>query len=259
VNNSPPLAVEMQGAVAVLRLAAPPLNLLTQGLREAITAAAQALESDRDVRAVVLTGGTNFCAGADLKEFPHRRDPLVAERHCRNGHRMAMQIAGMTKPVVAAIEGACLGGGLELALACDFRVAAGDARLGLPEIGRGVWPGTGGLFLLERLVGHARTNDLAMHGRIFGGADDDARGIVDRCTAPGEAFETALSLAEALAARPTGSIATIKQLTDHTFLARFAAHLDVERDAYITCYQTEDAAEGWQAFLAKRPPVWSHA
>lgn len=256
--NWPFLAVHIQGPVAVMRLSAPPLNLLTQELRGAIAAAAEQLDSDKSVRAVVLTGGANFCAGADLKEFPSRRDPDIASQHCENGHRMVMRIARMAKPVIAAIEGACLGGGLELALACDFRIAAEDARLGLPEISRGVWPGTGGMFLLQLLVGPARAKDIVMHGTVFGATDDEAIGIINSRTAPGQALPTAVSIAEGLAAQPARSIAMIKRLADHEFLSRFAGYLTLERDAYIACYQSEDAAEGWQAFLDKRTPVWKH-
>ena len=252
------IAAGRDAGVAVLRLSVPPLNLLTQALRRAIREAVEAAEADTSVHAIVLTGGAQFCAGADLKEFAARSDPAVADAHCRNGHAMTMRLAGCDKPVLAAIVGACLGGGLELALCCDLRIAARDAKLGLPEIGRGIFPGTGGIPLLERLIGPVRAKSLAMSGEIFPASSELSDGIIDQRVEPGTALEATLGLARRLAAQPAGSVQAVKRLADQAFRARLSAHLDAEREEYVAAYQRHDAQEGWRSFLAKRAPVWAH-
>ncbi|MDP4026159.1 enoyl-CoA hydratase/isomerase family protein [Methylobacterium sp. NEAU 140] len=252
------VTIEREAAVAFVRLAAPPLNLLTQALRRALTDAVAAAEADPSVRALVVAGAENFCAGADLKEFGARVDPAVADAHGRNGHAMTLRLVGCDKPIVAAIEGACLGGGFEIALACDLRIAAHDARLGLPEIGRGVFPGTGGLPLLERLVGPARTKRIALGGEVFAAASPEADGIVDLRVEPGQALARALEVARAFSARPAGSVGAIKRLVDGDFRTRLAERLEVERAEYVAAFRRADAREGWRAFLEKRPPAWAH-
>lgn len=248
-----------EGGVAVLRLSGSRLNLLTQDLRRSIREAIEALEADRSVRAIVLTGEPQFCAGADLKEFAVRADPAIADAHCRNGHAMTLRLVSCDKPVIAAVEGACLGGGLELALCCDLRVASSDSMLGLPEIGRGVFPGTGGIPLLERLIGPKRTKDLVLSGAIFRAGSGMADGIVDHRVEVGEALGCALNLARRFACSPAGSIQAIKRLTDAAFRAHLAERLESERIEYVSAYQRQDAHEGWRSFLEKRPPAWAHS
>ncbi|GLR77765.1 enoyl-CoA hydratase/isomerase family protein (plasmid) [Azospirillum oryzae] len=252
------VVVERRGGVAVIRLAAPPLNLLTQPLRRAITDAVAAVDEADDVRAAVLTGGDCFCAGADLKEFGVRRDPDVARDHCRNGHRMTLRLVACAKPVVAAVEGACLGGGFELALACDLRVVASDARLGLPEVARGTFPGTGGLYLLRRLAGPARAKRLAGTGMIVTADASVMAEVVDQVTPPGGALDAALALAATLAERPAGAVQAVKRLVDHDLAAGLRDYLDAEERDYVARYRTRDAEEGWNAFLEKRSPAWTH-
>ncbi len=253
------MKVDQRGAVTVVAIDNPPLNLLTQDVRRSLADTMERLAADDSVRAVVLASGEkHFCAGADMSEFPARFDPQVARTHGLNGQRMVLSIVRCLKPVLAAIEGVCLGGGMEIALACDLRIASAAAKLGLPEIRRGVWPGTGGMYLLARLVGPARAKKLVMTGDI--GSADSLRsiGAVDEVVAEGLALETALAQASALAAAPGKSVSTVKRLIDHEFLASFEAYLREELDAYVACYQTEDAREGNRAFFEKRDPEWSH-
>lgn len=251
--------LEHEDGVAVLRLRASALNLLTQSLRRDIRTALERAAADLAIRAIVITGGANFCAGADLKEFGARSDPAVAEAHCRNGHAMTLALASCDKPLVAALEGACLGGGFEIALCCDARIAASNARLGLPEIGRGIFPGTGGVPLLERLVGPSRTKDLVLSGRIFETSSPAADGIVDQRVEPGTAFRIARDWARGWAAQPAGSVQAIKRLADGEFRHRLRDRLEAERAEYIAAFARADAREGWRAFLEKRAPAWTHA
>lgn len=257
-TDSAHVTIEVTDGVAVLRMNAPPLNLLSQSLRQEITAAFIAAAADMTVRAIVLTGDSNFCAGADLKEFAARQDPEVAAQHVRTGHAMTRAIIACDKPVIAAVEGACLGGGLELALCCDLRVAARDVKLGLPEIRRGVFPGTGGIFLLERLIGPSQAKLIVLQGNILT-ADSAAAGIlVNHFTQPGKALEAALALAQDMAARSGPALQAAKRLLDRGLRLELERHLAAEHDEYIACYGRQDPREGWQAFLEKRPPVWAH-
>src|SRR5690606_7947294 len=150
----PGLRLEWHEAVAVLQIDRPKLNLLDQTVRASLGDALLALDADDAVRAIVLAPGPeHFCAGADMMEFAERRDPAVAERHGRNAHRMIRALVNCRKPTIAAIEGACLGGGYELALGCDWRIGARGARVGLPVGRRGVFLGTGSVPRLARPLG----------------------------------------------------------------------------------------------------------
>ena len=258
-GGSSAISVARQDAIAVVGIDNPPLNLLTQGVRRALGDFFSTVADDDSVRAVVLApGAQHFCAGADMSEFPLRFDPEVARRHGENGHRMCLSLVRCAVPVVAAIEGACLGGGLELALGCDFRIAAGSAKLGLPEIRRGVWPGTGGMPLLARLVGDPRAKALVIGGDILDARDARELGLVDRLAETGKAEEAALAWARELAGKPARPLQAAKRLLDRAFVAHLEAHIREELEAYVACYQTEDAGEGNRAFFEKREPVWTH-
>jgi enoyl-CoA hydratase len=244
------IAVKLDDAVAVVSLKAPPLNLLTQPLRAALRETIERLDAEASVRAIVLTGGQHFCAGADLKEFPLRKDPAVARAHCLNGHAMMRSLVLSDTPIIAAIEGACLGGGFEIVLCCDLRIASSTARLGLPEIGRGNFPGTGGLPLLERLVGPSLAKRDA--------SSPDAANIIDETVEPGTALSSALAIAHRWAGVSAPSLQTIKQLIDLDFRKGIDARLDEECSRYVDCYLRADPHEGSRAFIEKRAPVWSH-
>lgn len=252
------IVVRQQGAVAIVQLNAPPLNLLTQQLRARIGDVFEELSARTDVRAIVLHGGTTFCAGADLKEFEARFDPALAERHCRNGHRMVSAVAKCRQPTICALEGASLGGGFELALACDFRVAGEEAKVGLPETNRGVWPGTAGIFFLQELVGRSIAKRMVLTGEIVFSAEAHKRHLVDELTGNGAAFGVAMKMAQDFASRSALSMAIPKRLMDQEFLLRLAEFMEVERRAYIETYQTYDAREGVCAFFEKRQPEWQH-
>jgi enoyl-CoA hydratase len=252
------VTVKLDGAVAVVSLNAPPLNLLTQPLRAALRETVERLDAEGGVRAIVLTGGQHFCAGADLNEFPLRKDPAVARAHCLNGHAMMRSLVLSDTPIIAAIEGACLGGGFEIALCCDLRIASSAARLGLPEIGRGNFPGTGGLPLLERLVGPSRAKRFAYSGAIFDVSSRDAADIVDETVEPGTALSSALAIAHRWAGVSAPSLQTIKHLIDLDFRKGIDAHLNEECSHYVDCYLRADPHEGSRAFIEKRAPVWSH-
>ncbi len=236
----------------------PPLNVLTQAVRRELGDAWLGLQAQRDVRCVIFGSAEAFCAGADLREFPQRFDPAVAAQHAHNAQRMILALAELDIPVIAAVRGFCLGGGFELALGCSLRIAARSARFGLPEIDRGVWPGTGGTLLLERLVGPATAKRLVYGGEHLTADQALALGLVDEVIEDSALAERALALATAYAAKPGASIRTLTQLVDRDFRERFREHLRFERERFVEAYQTHDAREGHRAFFDKRTPEWQH-
>lgn len=236
-----------------------PLNVLTQAVRRELGDAFLHFNSQRDTRCVVFASGTRaFCAGADLSEFPQRFDPVVARRHVENAHRMICAVAELDIPVIAAVRGSCLGGGLELALACSSRIAERSAQFALPEIDRGVWPGTGGIVLLERLVGPARAKRIAYGGERLSAEQARSMGLVDEVVNDGALESRALELASQYAGKAGASMRTITQLIDRDFRALFRDHLQFERERFVEVYQSDDAREGNRAFFEKRQPLWHH-
>jgi enoyl-CoA hydratase len=247
------------GRVAHLELADPPLNLLGRELLAELEAALAALaEADPgEVRAVVLTGRGDraFSAGSHVREFETMagqggRDRLALDE------RVASRLACLPMPSIAAIEGNALGGGLEIALCCDLRVASGRAKLGLPEVRLGVIPGAGGTQRLPRLVGAGHAKDLILTGRILE-ADEALRiGLVDRVVAAGEARSAADGLAAEIADRGPIAVREAKRLVDLALDLDLDAGLAAELEASTRVFATEDMLEGARAFFEKRPPAF---
>jgi enoyl-CoA hydratase len=231
----------------------PPLNLVTLALSERLLEVTGDLEHD-EVRVVVLAGaGGTFCAGADIKEFASVRDRVVEKKLARENEAFG-GIEVLSKPTIAAIEGAALGGGCELALACDLRVMAEDARIGLPEVKLGVVPGSGGLYRLPRLIGPARSMELMYLGEPVGAHEAERIGLVNTVVPAGEALARAVSLAREIASRPREAVATIKRGVRQSpaLSHEEAVQLTLELSDYV--FRTEDAEEGYRAFLEKREP-----
>ncbi len=254
------LTPDARPAVLALNIANPPLNVLTQAVRRDLGDLWLRLRRDRSVRAVVFGSGPRaFCAGADLTEFPLRFAAPVARAHGENAHRMILALVELDTPVIAALRGPCMGGGLELALACSYRMAAASARLALPEVRRGVWPGTGGVVLLERLVGPSRAKRLLYTGETLSAAQALALGLVDEVVEDEQLDARALALAAKIAEQPRASVNTLSELVDRRFRLAFREHLQFELERFVQAYQLPDAREGIEAFFDKRAPVWSTA
>lgn len=250
------LATKLSDAgVLQITLDRPPLNLLTQEVRHVLGTLFGTVPPG--VRAVVLAGSAEtFCAGADMTEFSQRFELATARRHGANGHRMMRNLVRCPVPVIAAVEGPCLGGGYELALACDWIVAGQGARLGLPEIKRGIFPGTAGIPLLARRLGIHAARMAIMTGAIVDADEAHQRGMIDELVPQGDALQRATTASETIAASPAHAIRAIKRLGDHNFLDRFDRHLMAEIDAFEDIFQTADAREGCAAFFDKRTPQW---
>lgn len=253
----PSLLVERRGDVVWWRLARPDAaNALSRSLVEALAAAVAAVAGDPSARAVVLTGaGKAFCAGADLKE---RRGLTLDETRAfldRLGSVLD-GVAALRCPVVAAINGAAFGGGLELALACDLRLAADGASMGLVETRLGIIPGAGGTQRLARLVGVARAKEAIFTGRRLDAATARAWGLISDVVPAADLDAAAERLAVEIAGAAPLAVAAAKAAIDGGASLPLTAGLVLERRCYETLLTTEDRNEGLTAFAEKRAPVF---
>ncbi len=247
------------GRVAHLELVDPPLNLVTRALLEQLAAhlATLASTSPGDVRAVVVSGRGEraFSAGSHVGEFEEQRGPGGRERHeLESG--VARRLAELPMPTIAAIEGNALGGGLELALCCDLRIASERARLGLPEVRLAVTPGAGGTQRLPRVIGSARARELILTGRVLTAAEAERIGLVHEVVPAGEAVARATAIGEEIAARGPLAVREAKRLIDLATETDLAAGLAAELDASDRVFASDDLVEGAAAFFAKRDPEY---
>ena len=248
--------VERSGAHAVVTIDHPKANAISRAVIEQLTAAFDQLETDQTVRAVVVTGAGPrfFAAGADIKEFPER---AREGRAASGGMPLATRMMEYPKPTIAAVNGIAFGGGCELAMACDVRIAARSASFGQPEINLGIIPGWGGTQRLPRLIGVGR----AMLSLLLGDAiDADTAlnwGLVSQVVDNAELPTAAAALAERLAAQPPLAVAAIKRCINEGMDRPLAEALQVEQREFVAIFGSEDAREGVSAYLEKRSPTWS--
>lgn len=245
------------GRVAHLELVNPPLNLVTRELTERLRDALTRLRAADDVRAVVVSGRGEraFCAGSHIGEFEGLRG-RVAEGKLLLEKLVYRQLAELPMPTIAAIEGDALGGGLELALCCDLRVASARARLGMPEVRLAVLPGSGGTQRLPRVVGPARAKELILTGRIISADEAERIGLVNQVVPAGEARKAAEAVAEEIAARGPLAVREAKRLIDAAMDLDLDAGLAAELDASERIFASEDMLEGANAFFGKRDPEY---
>lgn len=245
------------GPVAHLELVDPPLNLVTRELidelREALATLAAAPAGE--VRVVVVSGRGEraFCAGSHVGEFEAQRGPGGRAR-LQLEQLAWRELAELPMPTIAAIEGDALGGGLELALCCDLRIASERARLGMPEVRLAVIPGSGGTQRLPRVVGPARAKELVLTGRILSAEEAERIGLVNRVVPAGEARQAADGVAEEIAARGPLAVREAKRLIDAALDLDPDAGLAAELDASVRIFATDDMLEGARAFFDKRDP-----
>lgn len=244
---------KLEGGVALLTVNRPEkMNALNREVRRALLGALDELEGDDDVRAVVITGAGDraFIAGADIAEFKDAR-PVEQYRSMQEGDIYGA-LESFRKPVIAMINGFCLGGGCELAMACDIRFAAEEAKLGQPEINLGLIPGGGGTQRLPRLVGEGRAMKMIMTGEMVSGEEAGRIGLVDQVVPAGELRETTLETARGIASKSPLALQAAKE----SVLAARRTSLDegrnFERGWFSLLFSTADMDEGVTAFLEKR-------
>jgi enoyl-CoA hydratase/carnithine racemase len=245
--------VEVEDGVATIRVDRPKMNALNEQVQEEIRAAATECAEREDVKAVVVWGGEKvFAAGADVKEMA---DMSYTDMVRRSGGLQSAftAVARIPKPVVAAVNGYALGGGCELALCADIRIAAEDAVLGQPEILLGIIPGAGGTQRLTRLVGPAKAKDLVFTGRFVKADEALAIGLVDRVVPAGEVYEQALSWAKQFAGAATYALRAAKETIDRGLEVDLETGLEIERQQFAALFATEDRSIGMKSFVEQGP------
>src|SRR5918994_79510 len=254
------ISVEPDGAVAVVTIDHPPVNALSAPLLDELEAEIVRLDSADEVRAIVLKGAGEraFVAGADISEFPSLREsPPENGGSARGIQKLGARMDAAHTPFVAAIHGYCLGGGLELAMACDIRVAAESAQLGQPEIKLGLIPGGGGTQRLPRLVGRGRALLLNLTGDPIPASLAYEWGLVERVVGDGEHVEAATAVARTIAERSPHAVGVVKELAAQTRDLPLDEGLRREAEGFRRCLASEDGAEGVAAFIEKREPSWT--
>ncbi len=248
---------ETTDGVAVVTIDRPPVNAFTLEMALEFGRLVEELASDDGVRAVLLRGGERaFSAGADLEEMKKGGWPYLGEL-VEAGQRAFRAMEEMPKPVVAAIEGHCLGGGFELALACDRRfMAEGRARVGLPEVRLGLIPAWGTAYRLPRLIGIAAAFDFMARGEMVDAARAKELGIVDEVHPADAVYEKALAYARSLASGATVAIGKIKSMLQRGLAMGFDEVTAMEKAYQEEVFATEDFREGVSAFLEKRKPAF---
>jgi enoyl-CoA hydratase/carnithine racemase len=244
--------------VTTITIDRPPVNAMSRAVVAALESVLDTLAADTATRVALLRGAgpRGFSAGADISEFPALLEPN-ADTRGEGIQRLADRIEAVPKPIIIAIHGFCMGGGLEVALACDIRIAAEDARIGLPEIRIGILPGGGGTQRLPRVVGPGRARLMILGGEPVSGRRAAEWGLVDEAVAPPEVFERAAAIARTLAAQSPHSLAVIKALLRETADAPLRDGLRTETAAFARLLAHPDAREGIAAFLGKREPRWA--
>ena len=249
------LIVEKAEGVAVVKLNRPPVNSLNFTAYAELYGAFCELEADETVNAIILTGAGQkaFVAGLDVVEVAGKSVPGYFA-FARNV-RMAMdKISTICKPTIAAVFGFTLGGGCELALACDLRIAASDAVMGLPEVNLGIMPGSGGTQRLARLVGVGKAKELLFTGDTISGDEAYRIGLVNKAVPKESLMDEAMAMAKKLAAKPKVALALIKSTVNTGLDMDLPSALSLENESFTLTYVSEDGREGMAAFAEKRKP-----
>jgi enoyl-CoA hydratase len=247
--------IEKRGRVAVITVNRPDkLNALNTPTRRDILSALDKLERNEDVRVVVITGAGEkaFIAGADINEFAGMT--AVKQRAAMKGRRAFDAVEDFSKPVIAMINGFCLGGGCELALACDIRIASTKAKLGQPEIKLGIIPGGGGTQRLTRIIGEGKAMELILTGDFISAEEALNLGLVNYVYAPEELEAKTMELANKIAEMSPVALAMAKASVKNAARLNLREGLDSEVDLFALCFSSEDKEEGVKAFLEKRKP-----
>ncbi|MFJ8262380.1 enoyl-CoA hydratase [Rummeliibacillus sp. NPDC094406] len=243
--------------VAVATINRPPANALSRALIEEVNLLLDAVEDDADIRVVLLHGeGRFFSAGADIKEFTEVSSSNEFEKLSTNGQVVFERLEKFSKPVIAAIHGAALGGGLELAMSCHFRYVSETAKLGLPELQLGLIPGFGGTQRLPRYVGAAKAAEMMFTSEPISGVDAVKWGLANRVVPEEVLLEESLKTAKKIAKKSPIAIKTAIEMLQFSKTSSFYDGISAEAESFGTVFVSEDAKEGIAAFIEKREPVF---
>ncbi len=249
------ILVETHGPVGLIRLNRPAaLNALCDQLMGELGAQLQTFDADPAIGAIIITGSEKaFAAGADIKEMQHRTYPETLFDDFITPWEIVTTIK---KPVIAAVAGFALGGGCELAMMCDFIIAADTAKFGQPEINLGVLPGAGGSQRLTRAVGKAKAMDLILSARFMDAAEAERAGLVSRIVPAAELLDETLKTATKIAGQSAPALVLAKQAVNRAFETTLAEGVRYERAVFLSLFGTPDQKEGMAAFAEKRKPVF---
>lgn len=253
-GSSGPVRRERRGPTLLLTIDHPPVNVLSTPVVRALAQELDGAEADREVRAVVIASASekSWGAGADIREM-RDLEPSEARTHGGRGQALTRRIERLPLPVIAAVHGICFGGGLEVALACDFLIASDDAQFGQPEINLGVMPGWGGTRRLPRRIGAARARRWILTGQAVSARDAEEAGLVDRLVPRAQLLPTALALASELATKPPLAVAAAKYALLNAIDPAIDEGLAYELDLWSRLFGSEGQREAMAAFLDKRP------
>ncbi|WP_343313180.1 enoyl-CoA hydratase [Brucella sp. BE17] len=251
------IIVEPRGSVGLIRLNRPQaLNALNRAMLDDLTNALGAFDTDEKIGAVVLTGSEKaFAAGADIKEMQPVNfvDAYLQDMFCD-----WQKVDRVRKPIIAAVSGYALGGGCELAMMCDFILAASNAKFGQPEITIGVMPGMGGSQRLTRFVGKSKAMEMCLTGRMMDADEAERSGLVSRVLAPEALLEEAVRVAERIASFSRPSVVMTKEAINRSYETTLSEGLRFERRLFHSLFATEDQKEGMAAFIDKRTPSFKN-
>lgn len=251
------IRVKIEERVAIVTIDRPPVNALNFKAMQELSATFSELASNQDVKVIVLTGeGKNhtFIAGADLKEMAELKSSKEAEEIARKGQAIFGQIEKMKKPVIAAVNSICIGGGNELAMACHIRIASDRARFGQPEINLGIIPGFGGTQRLTRLVGPSKAREIILTGDMITAQEAFRIGLIDRVVPDGELLRQAMGLAKKMASKGAVALDYALEAIGNSLDQNLEEGLNQEARLFSKITETEDMKEGIRAFLEKRQP-----
>ena len=246
------IIVETHGRVGLIKLNRPhALNALSSPLIEDLNKALEAFEEQPEIGAIVLTGSEKaFAAGADIKEM---QDKSFADVFLGDFISRWENVSKTRKPVIAAVAGFALGGGCELAMMCDFILAADTAKFGQPEIKLGVMPGAGGTQRLTRFVGKSKAMEMCLTGRMMDAAEAERSGLVSRVVPAAALIEEALKTAETIASMSRAAVFAAKESVNRAYETTLAEGIRFERRIFHSLFATQDQKEGMKAFVEKRP------
>jgi enoyl-CoA hydratase len=249
------ILLETNDRISILTINRPDKrNALNQATRDEILYALDTLQASPESRVLVITGAGDkaFIAGADIGEFAGKT--AITQREAMKGRRAFDAVEDFPKPVVAMINGFCLGGGMELALACDIRIASDNAKLGQPEINLGIIPGGGGTQRLTRLVGEGKSMELILTGDLIDAAEAKNLGLVNDVVPAGELRSRVMALAGRIAEKSPVALRMAKEAVKEAARTNLREGLERETDLFGLCFSSEDKEEGVRAFLEKRKP-----
>ncbi|SES64010.1 Enoyl-CoA hydratase/carnithine racemase [Salinibacillus kushneri] len=252
--------MEKDEGVAIITIDNPPLNVLNKQVQQELGTVIPEIKEDHDVVSVLLTtaGEKAFMAGTDIKEFPQMMKNPNRKESVMFMHSVLNELDYLPKPTIAVLDGLTYGGGLELALTCDIRIAEENTKLGFPEINLGLFPGGAGTQRLPRLVGEAKAKEMMYIGDPITSKEALSIGLVNQVVENGTGYEIALKMANTIAEKSLQALARIKKATDEGLTMSLQEGIEHEAALFEEVFQTEDIKEGVDAFIHKRKPQFKH-